>query len=91
MNRRRIRTQEVLVHLGVEESGFIDALRAEGLFVEEEIAPEQAEDLRLAKLLVEELGVNAPGVDVALHLRRRLLALERRARRLAALLEASRD
>ncbi|MCP4908488.1 MAG: hypothetical protein GY910_26235 [bacterium] len=43
--------------------------------------PEQAEDLRLAKVLVEELGVNAAGIEVALHLRRRLLALEHRARR----------
>lgn len=45
------------------------------------LAPEQAEDLRLAKVLVEELGVNAAGIEVALHLRRRLLALEHRARR----------
>ncbi len=90
MSRRRIRTQEVLVHLGIEEPGFIESLRAEGLFVEEELRPEEAEDLRLAQLLVEELGVNAPGVDVALHLRRRLMALARRARRLAALLEERR-
>ena len=40
-------------------------------------------DLRIAAVLVRELGVNPAGVEVALHLRRRLLALEERARRLA--------
>ena len=36
---------------------------------------------------MEELGVNAEGVEVALHLRRRLFALEQRARALAEALE----
>lgn len=84
MTRRRVRTEEVLVYLGFERgSTVIEQLRGEGLFEEEEIAPEQADELRLACLLMEELGVNAAGVDVALHLRRRLFALEARARALA--------
>ncbi len=83
MSQRRIRTEEVLIYLGIEERHFIEDLRGVGLFEDEELEPEQAEDLRLAKLLIEELGVNAAGVDVALHLRRRLMALERRTRLLA--------
>lgn len=83
MIRRRIRTQEVLVYLGVEGRPFLDRLRGEGLFEGDELDPEQAEDLRLAEVLMHDLGVNAAGVDVALHLRRRLLALERRAALLA--------
>lgn len=89
MSRRRIRTSEVLVYLGVEERTFLEPLRREGLFEEEELEPDEAEDLRLAKILMEELGVNPAGVDVALHLRRRLLALERRAHVLADALTAS--
>mgnify|MGYP003344536334 CR=1 FL=1 len=63
--------------------------RAEGLFEAEEVEPEEADDLRLAQVLMEELGVNAAGVEVALHLRKRLLALEERARALAEVLESS--
>jgi hypothetical protein len=91
MTRRSIRTSEVLVFLGAEEqAGFFRRLREEGLFEGEELAPEEADELRLAKLLMEELGVNAEGVEVALHLRRRLFALEVRARALADALERER-
>lgn len=87
----RIRTEEVLVYLGVtDHRAFLEALRAEGLFEEDEIEPEQAEDLRLARVLVEELGVNPAGVEVVLHLRRRLFALEQRTRALADALDSSR-
>lgn len=85
--RRRIRTEEVLVYLGVKEGRFIEELRHVGLFESEELDPEQAEELRVAQILTQELGVNAAGVDVALHLRRRLLALEQRARVLASALD----
>jgi len=92
VTRRSIRTSEVLVFLGAaEETAFFQRLREEGLFEGEELAPEEADELRLAKLLMEELGVNAEGVDVALHLRRRLFALEQRARALADALERERQ
>ncbi len=88
MTRGRIRTREVLVYLGLDEREFLEPLRREGLFEAEELEPEEADELRLARVLVQDLGVNAAGVEVALHLRRRLLALELRAR---ALLEALDD
>ena len=88
MTRARIRIDEVLVYLGVEErSLFLEQLRGEGLFESDELEPEEADELRLARLLMEEMGVNAAGVEVALHLRRRLFALEQRARALADALD----
>lgn len=88
MTQQRIRTSEVLGYLGAEEhTAFFQSLRQEGLFESEELEPEEADELRLAQLLMEELGVNAEGVEVALHLRRRLFALEQRARALAEALE----
>lgn len=91
MSQRRIRTEEVLVFLGARGRGsFLEHLREEGLFESEELEPEEAEDLRLAQLLMDDLGVNAAGVEVALHLRRRLLALEERTRALADALTQTR-
>ncbi len=89
MSARRIRIDEVLRFLGAREPrSLLEHLRAEGLFESEELAPDEAEELRLAQLLVDDLGVNAAGVEVALHLRRRLLALEARAIALANALDA---
>jgi hypothetical protein len=91
MSQRRVRTEEVLVFLGVtDRRAFLERLRAEGLFESEEIEPEEADDLRLAHVLMDELGVNAAGVEVVLHLRKRLFALEERARTLAGVLESTR-
>ncbi|CAG1010089.1 hypothetical protein MYXO_03961 [Myxococcaceae bacterium] len=78
--RVRIRVREVLAFLHAEEAGILEALRAEGLFLEDELAPDVAEELRVAACLMRELGVNPAGVDVALHLRRRLAFLEERMR-----------
>jgi len=85
---KRVRTEEVLVYLGVEDRvTFLQQLRREGLFESDELAPDEVDELRFARVLMDELGVNAAGVDVALHLRRRLFALEARARALADALE----
>ena len=84
---RRIRVEEVLVFLGIDSKELLDSLRAEGLFEEDEIEPEAIDELRMAATLMQELGVNAAGVEVALHLRRRLFALEARTRSLLEVLE----
>ncbi len=76
--RSRIRIQEVLVHLGKQDDRVLARLRAEGLFEADEIDPHEADELRVAALMMDELGVNPAGVQVALHLRRRLMALEAR-------------
>jgi len=82
---RHIEIHEVLVHLGGGED-LLAALRREGLFESDFVDPREAEELRIAALMIEELGVNPAGVQVALHLRRRLLALEARVASLAATL-----
>jgi hypothetical protein len=71
---------EVLRFLGIEDPGFLEALRREGLFEDDVLEPEAAEELRVAAHLVQDLGVNPAGVEVVLHLRRRLLVLEYRTR-----------
>ena len=73
---RRVHVREVLAFLGVERDELLEALRAEGLFETDHLRPEQAEELRVAAVLMEDLGLNAAGVEVVLHLRRRLATLE---------------
>jgi hypothetical protein len=91
MSGGRIRTEEVLMFLGARgRASFLEHLRAEGLFESEELDPDEADELRVAQVLMDELGVNAAGVEVALHLRRRLRALEQRARALADALSEAR-
>ena len=74
------RIVEVLRFLGGDAAELLDLLRSEGLFEQEELEPYEAEELRVAVLWMRDLGVNPAGVDVALQLRRRLLALEARLR-----------
>ena len=69
---------EVLGFLGVDDPELLRLLRSEGLFEEEELESVEAEELRVSVLWMRDLGVNPAGVDVALQLRRRLLALEAR-------------
>ena len=76
----RTPVDEVLRFLGIEDRGFLEALRREGLFEEETLEPEAAEELRVAACLVRDLGVNPAGVEVVLQLRRRLFVLESRTR-----------
>ncbi len=70
--------REVLRFLGIEDSAILDELRREGLFEEDSVEPDTAEELRVAASLMRELGVNPAGVEVVLQLRRRLLVLEER-------------
>jgi len=72
--------EDVLRFLGIDDPAFLSALRREGLFEEDALEPEAAEELRVTVHLVQELGVNPAGVEVALQLRRRLLVLESRTR-----------
>ncbi len=70
--------EEVLRYLGVENSDLLSRLRGEGLFEHDEIEADEAEELRVAACLVQELGVNPAGVEVVLRMRRRLIVLEER-------------
>lgn len=72
----RTRVEEVLEFLGLQDSSILEELRSEGLFEEDWLEPDVAEELRVAASLIYDLGVNPAGVEVVLHMRRRLLALE---------------
>jgi hypothetical protein len=72
----RARVEEVLEYLGLKDSSILEELRSEGLFEEDWLEPDVAEELRVAASLIHDLGVNPAGVEVVLHMRRRLLALE---------------
>ncbi|MDJ0848921.1 MAG: hypothetical protein QNK04_11125 [Myxococcota bacterium] len=74
----RTRVQEVLEFLGIDDPTLLDELRREGLFEGETVEPEEAEELRVAACLMRELGVNPAGVEVVLHMRRRMRTLETR-------------
>ena len=59
---RRIRVVEVLEFLHLDEPAVLEDLRREGLFLEDELGPEGAEELRVAASLIRELGVNVDTV-----------------------------
>jgi len=77
---RRARVEDVLRHLGLDDWSLLDSLREEGLFPDDELSATEAEELRVAIVLMRDMGVNAAGVEVILHLRSRLLVLQTRAR-----------
>jgi len=87
----RASVKEILRLLEIEDASILESLRGEGLFQEDTVGPDAAEELRVALTLVRDLGVNPAGVEVALHLRRRVLVLqqltERSLRRLLSELE----
>jgi hypothetical protein len=74
---RRVRVEEVIAWLGPEGREVLAELRREGLFEQEELEAADLEDLRVAACLMRDLGVNPAGVEVILHMRRRLFVLER--------------
>jgi hypothetical protein len=77
----RARVEEVLRFLDIEDpEGVLRALRREGLFESDVLEDRDADELRVAASLMRELGVNAAGVEVILHMRRRMLVLEERVR-----------
>lgn len=77
---------DVLRRLGVRDTEILDHLRCEGLFPEDEVSNEEAEEFRVAVVLMREMGVNAAGVDVILRMRQRLVTLQSRSEQALRLL-----
>jgi hypothetical protein len=75
------RIEDVLRFLGVDDPGWLYSLRKEGLFEQDLLDEVAAEELRIAHSLTRELGVNPAGVEVILHMRRRMLCLQGRMER----------
>jgi len=80
---RYMKVSEIVTQLHVE-SAFLDALVAADLIHLKEtsegdlvLSAEDAERVRLASVLTAEMEVNLPGVEVIVHMRDSLLAMQR--------------
>ncbi len=78
---RYMRLQEVVAELQVD-AAFLEQLQAEGLIHPKQtlegewvLSLDEVERVRLARLLVYELEVNLPGVEVVVHMREEMLAM----------------
>ena len=72
----RTRVDELLRFLGVHASAIAGARRRGGLLPAYCVWGRGPAGGRVAASLIRELGVNPAGVEVVLHMRRRMLALE---------------
>ena len=82
MAAKYFKITEVINICGVDED-FILTLEREHLVApvvenEEKLyPPEQVDRVRVAHLLIEEMGVNLEGAEVALHMREQMIAMQR--------------
>jgi DNA-binding transcriptional MerR regulator len=85
MRRKLFRITEVVETCGVDRN-FVARLEAEHV-IEPIIRSnskyyprDQVERIRIARLLIEDMGVNLEGAEVALHMREQMLAMQRQFR-----------
>ena len=82
MARKYLRITEVIEICGVDEE-FVIRLEQEQVIYpiirqKQKLYPlEQVDRVRVARLLIEEMGVNFEGAEVALHLREQMIAMQR--------------
>jgi len=82
MARKYFRTMEVVKICGVDED-FILSLERENVVCpilrqnEKLYPPDQVDRIRVAQLLIEEMGVNLEGAEVVLHMREQMIAMQR--------------
>jgi MerR family transcriptional regulator/heat shock protein HspR len=91
MARRYLRITEVIKICGVDEK-FVDDLERERIVqpvIRRKLkfyTPDQVDRVRVAHLLIEEMGVNMEGAEVALHMREQMIAMQRQVNELLRLL-----
>jgi MerR family transcriptional regulator/heat shock protein HspR len=91
MARKYLRITEVIEICGVDE-GFILHLERESLITptvrqnEKLYSLDQVDRVRVARLLIEDMGVNLEGAEVALHMREQMIAMQRQFNELLHLL-----
>ena len=82
MTRKYLRITEVVEICGVNEE-FVIRLEKEKVIYpiirrERKLYPlDQVDRVRVAHLLIEEMGVNLEGAEVALHMREQMIAMQR--------------
>ena len=91
MARKYLRITEVIKICGVDEE-FILRLERESMVRtvirrRQKLYPlDQVDRVRVAHLLIEEMGVNLEGAEVALHMREQMIAMQRQFNELLRLL-----
>ncbi|HEY7321595.1 MAG TPA: chaperone modulator CbpM [Candidatus Binatia bacterium] len=91
MTRKYLRVSEVIRICNVPRE-FIDTLERERIVEPimrrklKVYSPEQVERVRVAHLLIEEMGVNLEGAEVALNMREQMIAMQRQFNELLHLL-----
>lgn len=91
MARKYLRIKEIIKICGVEE-GFILSMERENVIRpiirqrKKLYPPDQVDRVRVAHLLIEEMGVNLEGAEVALHMREQMIAMQRQFDKLLRLL-----
>jgi MerR family transcriptional regulator, heat shock protein HspR len=91
MARKYLRITEVIKICGVDEE-FIADLERESLIrptvrqKKKVYSPDQVDRVRVARLLIEEMGVNLEGAEVALHMREQMIAMQQQFNELLRLL-----
>jgi MerR family transcriptional regulator, heat shock protein HspR len=91
MARKYLRMIEVIKVCGVDEE-FILRLERENIIrptarQKQKLYPlDQVDRIRVARLLIEEMGVNLEGAEVALHMREQMIAMQRQFDKLLRLL-----
>ena len=91
MARKYLRISEVIEICGVDE-GFVQALEQEALIRpvirrrRKVYSLDQVNRVRVAHLLIEEMGVNLAGAEVALNMREQMIAMQRQFDQLLRLL-----
>jgi MerR family transcriptional regulator, heat shock protein HspR len=93
MTRKYFRITEVVELCGVNK-GFILRLERERLIrplpsqKRKLYSLDQVERVRVARLLIEDMGVNIEGAEVALNMREQMMAMQRQLKRLVRRLNA---
>jgi len=91
MRRKFLRITEVVKICGVDEE-FVIRLEKEKVIYpivrrSRKLYPlDQVDRVRVARLLIEEMGVNLEGAEVALHMREQMIAMQRQFNEILCLL-----
>jgi len=91
MPRKFLRITEVVKICGVDEEFVIRLEREKVIYPivrrSRKLYPlDQVDRVRVARLLIEEMGVNLEGAEVALHMREQMIAMQRQFNELLRLL-----
>jgi len=91
MRRKFLRITEVIKICGVDEDFVIHLEKEKVIYPivrrSQKLYPlDQVDRVRVARLLIEEMGVNLEGTEVALHMREQMIAMQRQFNELLRLL-----